>query len=46
MLYVPVNIFQYVGKGLPGLNQYDAADKVSYTRTQPEIHLQFWAYGS
>ena len=33
--YIPVNNFSVIsGQGLPGLNQYKAADKVSCSRTQ------------
>ena len=34
ILYVPVNIFNHLRTGLPGLNQYYASDKVSCSRTQ------------
>ena len=35
IVYVPVNIcFSHVRTGLPGLNQYIAEDKATYSRTQ------------
>ena len=34
ILYVPSRSFSYIGKGLPGLNQYKARTNVSCSRTQ------------